>query len=254
MIHSNISLFPYFGNKDNEMLEISQNLPNLDEYDVIVEPYAGSFALSRYLLSVYPDKKYICNDNDEMLIDVFKALQNDESFNELYSFFETFTTRDKEHYDDFKKEKSTRSFLYTHTVYRIRPGLYNVSKNKFNEKDLKRLKYFHDNYKNIIFTCEDASVCINKYIDDKKCFIFMDPPFLLCSSFYSASSSKNLEYFFKILMKIHEYESKLLCVCGDNFLLIPFYEKYNIQIKFETTILYRGHTSNAHKNIYVSNY
>ena len=189
-----------------------------------------------------------------MLIQTFHDLQDDEKFEDLYKFYENFETKDKKDYDNFKKEKSVRSFLYMKTIYRIRAGLYNVNKNKFNERDLKRLQFFHNNYKSIIFTCEDAQECINKYINDKKCFIFMDPPFLLCSSFYSASSSKNLEYFFKILMKIHEYESKLLCVCGDNFLLLPFYEKYNIHIKFETKISYRGHTSNSHKNIYISNY
>ena len=55
-------------------------------------------------------------------------------------------------------------------------------------------------------------------------------------------------------MKINKLKSKILAVCGDNFLLIPFYEKYNITIKFKTTINYRGNTSQQHENIYISNY
>ena len=55
-------------------------------------------------------------------------------------------------------------------------------------------------------------------------------------------------------MKMNELQSKILAVCGDNFLLIPFYEKYNIKIKFKTTIYYRGNKSQEHENIYVGNY
>jgi len=46
----NISLFPYFGNKDIEIEEIYANLPDMNTVDVIIEPFCGSFALTRYLL------------------------------------------------------------------------------------------------------------------------------------------------------------------------------------------------------------
>ena len=69
----NIPLFSYFGNKDNEMGDIIKNLPNMNHIDTIIEPYCGSFALTRYLLTMYPNKKYICNDNDELLIKTYKV-------------------------------------------------------------------------------------------------------------------------------------------------------------------------------------
>ena len=53
---------------------------------------------------------------------------------------------------------------------------------------------------------------------------------------------------------MNKLKSKILAVCGDNFLLIPFYEKYKIKIKFETDINYRGNPRNKHKNIYNINY
>ena len=55
-------------------------------------------------------------------------------------------------------------------------------------------------------------------------------------------------------MDINNLKVKLLGVCGDNFLLNLFYEKYNINIKFITTLFYRGIKTNEHKNYYVSNY
>ena len=164
----NIALFSYFGNKDKEMHIIKDNIPDMDNIDTIIEPYCGSFALIRYLISIYPNKKYICNDNDKMLIKIYKALQDDKICNELVEFFKTFEVKGKAEYDKFNKENSLKSYLFTHIIYRIRNGIYTT--------------------------------------------------------------------------------------CGDNVLLNCFYDKYNIKIKFETTIFYRGEKSKEHKNLYVSNY
>ena len=56
MVIVNISLFSYFGNKDNEIEIIKDNIPDLNNIDTIIEPYCGSFALTRYLLNIYPNK------------------------------------------------------------------------------------------------------------------------------------------------------------------------------------------------------
>ena len=48
----NIPLFSYFGNKDNELCTIIENVPNMDDIDIIIEPYCGSFALIRYLIYI----------------------------------------------------------------------------------------------------------------------------------------------------------------------------------------------------------
>jgi len=250
----NIPLFPYFGNKDNEMVDISKNLPDMNHIDTIIEPYCGSFALTRYLLTMYPNKKYICNDKDDLLIKTYKALQNNKICKELMNFFLKFEIKDKDHYDTFKKENTIKSFLFTHIIYKIRNGIYNENKHKFNERDINRLVYFNKNYKKINFICGDASKIITKYANTVKTFIFLDPPFLLTSSFYSNTKNEDLISFFNMLMNINKFKSKILAVCGDNFLLIPFYEKYKIQIKFKTKILYRGHKENEHENYYVANY
>ena len=75
------------------------------------------------MICIYPDKKYICNDNDEMLTKCYKAIQDDDQCNELIEFYKTFEIKDKLHYDTFKKENSIRSFLFTHIIYRVVYGL-----------------------------------------------------------------------------------------------------------------------------------
>ena len=52
----NKPLFSHFGNKDNEISVIKDNLPDMETIDVTLEPYCGSFALIRYLIGVYPNK------------------------------------------------------------------------------------------------------------------------------------------------------------------------------------------------------
>jgi len=180
----NIPLFPFFGNKDREISSIMNNLPVMTDIDTIIEPYCGSFSLIRHLLLLYPDKKYICNDNDKDLIDCYKAVQADDSCSELINFFQNFEIRNKQHYDEFKKEGSVRSFLFSHIVYSIRNGMYDKNKHKLNDRDIIRLTHFNKAYKNVEFICGDASVIIDKYKNDKTCFMFLDPPFLMQCSFY----------------------------------------------------------------------
>ena len=60
----NKALFSYFGNKDREIEKNMENLPDMND-DIIIEPYCGSFSLIRHLILLYPDKKYICVDNDK---------------------------------------------------------------------------------------------------------------------------------------------------------------------------------------------
>ena len=124
----NIPLFSYFGNMDNELNTIIENMPNMDDIDLIIEPYCGSFAVIRYLIDIYPNKTYICNDNDKMLIDTYNYLQDDYNCNELIEFYNNFEIKDKLHYDTFKKENPIRSNLFTHIIYRIRNGLYDANK------------------------------------------------------------------------------------------------------------------------------
>ena len=52
----NKPLFSYFGNKDNEISISKDNLPDMENSDVIIEPYCGIVALIRYLIGVYPNK------------------------------------------------------------------------------------------------------------------------------------------------------------------------------------------------------
>ena len=52
----NKALFSYFGNKDGEIKQIMNNLPDMNNIDNIIEPFCGSINLIRHLILLYPDK------------------------------------------------------------------------------------------------------------------------------------------------------------------------------------------------------
>ena len=60
------------------MPKIKGNLPDMNNIDIIIEHFCESFALIGYLIGIYPDKHYICNENDEMPIKVYKAIQDEQ--------------------------------------------------------------------------------------------------------------------------------------------------------------------------------
>ena len=76
----NKALFSYFGNKDREIEKIMENLPNMNNIDIIIEPYCGSLSLIRHLILLYPDKKHICVDNDKKLIQAYNDIVDDYKY------------------------------------------------------------------------------------------------------------------------------------------------------------------------------
>ena len=54
-----------------------ENLPDMNDIDIIIEPHCGSFSLIRHLILLYPDKKYICVDNDGKLIKAYIDIIDD---------------------------------------------------------------------------------------------------------------------------------------------------------------------------------
>lgn len=65
-----------FGNKQNDLKYFKSYLPSLSEVDLVVEPFAGSFALIRNIYHS-PDIKRLIIDKDEELIDYIENVRDD---------------------------------------------------------------------------------------------------------------------------------------------------------------------------------
>ena len=99
----NKALFSYFGNKDREIEKIMENLPDMNNIDIIIEPYCGSFSLIRHLILIYPDKKYICVDNDKKLIQAYNDIVDDDKYNKIVNSLKNTELKTKEEYDIYRK-------------------------------------------------------------------------------------------------------------------------------------------------------
>lgn len=64
-------LFSYSENKREKVKTIYDNL-NFTNIDTIIEPFAGTSALSYYISTKHPKRfKYILNDQNNLLIDLY---------------------------------------------------------------------------------------------------------------------------------------------------------------------------------------
>ena len=78
-------IISYAGNKRQEVERIEEYLHNkLDGIDTIIEPFCGSSAMSCYLSMKYPRRfKYILNDLDPMLIELYHLMKDKVLFDEF---------------------------------------------------------------------------------------------------------------------------------------------------------------------------
>ena len=126
----NKALFSYFGNKDRKIEKIMENLPDMNDIDIIIEPYCGSFSLIRHLILLYPDKKYICVDNDKKLLQAYNDIIDDDKYNNILNNVKNTEIKTKKKYDIYRKINTTGSYIYYHSIYTIRHGLFNRKKLK----------------------------------------------------------------------------------------------------------------------------
>ena len=139
----NKALFSYFGNKDREIEKIMEKLPDMNNIDIIIEPYCGCFSLIRHLILLYPDKKYVCVDNDKKLIQAYNDIIDDDKYNKIRYNLKNTEIKTKEEYNVFRKINMTKSYTYYNSVYTIRPGLFDRKHFKMNDNDLSKLETFN---------------------------------------------------------------------------------------------------------------
>ena len=80
-----------------------ENLPDMNDIDIIIKPYCGSFSLFRHLILLYPVKKYICVDNDQKLIQAYTDIIDDDKYNKIINNLKNTEINTKEKYNIFKK-------------------------------------------------------------------------------------------------------------------------------------------------------
>lgn len=182
-------LFGRLGNKTTDIKYFKHLLPM--DIKRVVEPFGGTFAVSRI---IYKDDKYEkhVNDNDDelkiiyndpegydktsrLLNEIAKSCIKKTSKNPIYKeFIEKIKDIDvnKQHLEQWKKEKIMRGSLIKTVKNYDCSNFINV---------MKKINFTYDDYLKIL----------NKFKTDNEAFIFLDPPYLFSdNSAYSQQKRK----------------------------------------------------------------
>ena len=194
---------PYVGNKRSEIKSIIPVI-KLDNITTIIEPFAGSSAMSYYISTLYPKRfKYILNDNDKINYELFNISRDpertqrfNENINKIIDEWNTYTedAPRKIFYDSLDtNEIEAYIFKTKYTIFRI--GMYPSITQKLKRKRFINVKpyklqdylvYAFFNNEDTTYENIDAVDFINKHNKDEGKLFLLDPPYLAsCNVFYN---------------------------------------------------------------------
>lgn len=196
---------PYVGNKRREIKDIIQ-LINLYNIKYIIEPFAGSSAMSYYISTLYPNRfKYILNDNDKINYELFnisrdaeKTQQFNLDINKIIDEWNTYTddVSRKAFYKSID-DKTLEGYIFKAKYNVFRFGVYpsftcKHAKQFINIKPYKLEDYtvykFYNN-EDITYENIDGVELINKYNEGDEAgdkLYLIDPPYLnSCNKYYN---------------------------------------------------------------------
>jgi site-specific DNA-adenine methylase len=215
----------YAGNKRTEVERIYNSIKDkLNDIEYIVEPFCGTSAFSYYMSLRHPKQfKYILNDNNNYLIELYKTAQDDNKFNELIlEINNKIIDIDKEKYITIINQPCLSSYIIKNSFYAIRPGLFPLRDSQRMRTDYNYLKdtpiVNFLKTEDITFYSDNAINIFETYKDNNKALIFLDPPYVqLNNDFYLDSSTNIYEYLCN--NNIKNMRSLIILVLEDNWII-----------------------------------
>ena len=188
--------FSYWGNKRNEVETIHEALKgNFKNITTIVEPFCGSSAFSFYIASLYPGRfKYILNDNNKYLIELYTIAQSPQKFENLVERLRKLLHNiNKEKYLSIIKHDNLDGYIISNYIYAIRAGLF-PNKGKIKPIDgfinAPIIQFLRN--ENVKITNNDALHCYETYKTSKNNLIFLDPPYVMLNNDFYANATLNI--------------------------------------------------------------
>ena len=231
----------YAGNKRQEVKTIYDTI-DFTNIKTIVEPFAGTSAMSFYISTQQKNLNYVLNDNNEYLYDMFNIIRDDDALskfeNKINNEILPLIKNNKESYNKYLKEnKNIYGWFIANKFYAIRSGMY-PQNGAFKNIDIKQCPIY-EFYKNnnITFTKLDGIEIYEKYKSNKNNLILIDPPYLeACNDFYADSKVNIYEYFYN--NKIEKEKAHVYLILEDIWiikLLFDGFMKCQYDKTYETT-------------------
>lgn len=176
----------------------------MENIKTIIEPFCGSSAFSFFISLKFPKRfKYILNDKDEQLIGLYNVLKDEEKTKDLIEKLNNLSINmNKEKYKKLLDENTIENYVYLHTVYAIRSGLFPTTKKiKLNFDDLlKRPVINFLRTEHITITNINGVELLEREKNNEENLIFIDPPYLMsCNSYYDLTDQNSYK------MNVYEY-------------------------------------------------
>ena len=235
---NNIFYMPYPGNKRNEIATIYTHL-NFENIDTIIEPYTGTSVISYYISSIHPDIKFILNDNNQFMKDIYDIIQDDDKIdkfeNEINEIKKNITN--KEEYDNVVKNKDIYGWLIGNKYFNMRPNICPIgfrSNNSFFKifkfRDYKIFDFYRN--KNVSFSCDDGVAVYEKYKNNENCMIILDPPYISSyNGFYMDDSMNVYEYLNK--HNIKDDKAKIYLILENQWIIKLLFRTNNILYEYD---------------------
>ena len=248
---------PYIGNKRSEIKDILP-LISLDNITTILEPFAGSAAMSFYISMIYPNCfKYILNDNDiinKELYDIARDAERTEIFNEninkIITEWNTYTEDipRKAFYDNLDINQ-IEAYVFKRKYNNFRPYLYP----SFTTRDAKRFinikpyrlqdfpVYNFYNNENVVYETLDAIDFIKKHNNDSNKVFLLDPPYL----FRDNASYNNFNLLIYAWVKNNKEEidtsnNKFIFILEDVPEVKELFKDYKILLEYSKIYFYKA--------------
>jgi hypothetical protein len=259
MTYTNHFIYSYFGNKRTEAKDIIDNITNITDYKNIIEPFCGSSAISFYIWLIHKDEfNYYLNDNNNKLIEIYdllKMVSLDEISSKLKTINEEINAapEPKTFYTNiYKKPRNIYDYIYINKYYNIRPGLYKYTKNIKSLAENKNLKLFVEFIKSpyVYINCDEWTNCYNKFKNDDKSIILLDPPYITgCNDLYHNPDTNLYENFYN--NPIENFKASIFLILENVWLIKLLFKKSKILFEYDKN--YLNHKKRKTTHIIISN-
>lgn len=210
----------YFGNKRREVERLYE-LIDFTDITTIIEPYCGTCAMSYYISTKKEGLKYILNDNNEYLKDMYEIMLDDDKIKKFEDeYTNLFIDMDKEKYNELVKKKGALYWFLANKYYTLRYGLYPTPDRKvsktINLKSCPIYNFFKNN--DITFLTTDGLELYKKYNNCKNNLILLDPPYMeSCNTTYKSPTINIYEYLYN--NNISNFNSYVILILENNWII-----------------------------------
>ena len=219
--------------------------------ETIVEPFAGSFAVSKYYVKNMFNGSIHINDFDKTLIYIYKnykeyiklrdEIQNDLldwNINKVYA---------RQQIIEIKQRKYNEILIneYIKTFF-IRGNIHNIIKSK-------KYNTIEQNILNTsTITNDDYRVIFDQYKNDEKAFLFLDPPYIFSDnrSYTGMDDGDNTDMLYIIKNYMDTCKCKVMLIINDLKIIRYIYGDY---VKGQYNKIYQS-TKRKARHLIITNY